>query len=478
MEFDLNKPYCRFFYEITQIPHASGNEKALSDRLVAFAQERGLRWVQDASRNVVIYKDASPGYEDHPGVIIQAHMDMVAAKVPGSDHDFDRDPLKLHVEGTLLKADGTTLGADDGMGVAYMLAVLDDNSLPHPRLECCFTTGEEVGLTGALALKPEYFSARRLINLDGAGETITYMSMGGGQQAVLTKELPREACADPVYAVSVGGLLGGHSGGKIGEGRANAAKLLSRVLLFLQRGGVRFRLVSFAGGERHNIIMPSAAAGIATAEDPETLRNLLRKAGEDLAAEYEFTDPGVTVSLEEAANPGTCIAEPAGTDLVRLIYLLPYGMLARNLNFGGDVPVTSANIGKVRTDGEEAEIVCSVRSSMESAIREQSDRIALLAGLFGADVRFTGYYPGWKYDPDSPMRETLREVFRRLYGKELRCLFGHGGNECGVFKKMFPDMDIVTSGAIYGNIHSPDEYLDLESFDRSWVLLTEYLKAL
>lgn len=478
MEFDLTKPYCRYFNEICSIPHGSGNEKALSDRLAAFATECGLGYMQDALWNVVIYKPASAGYEDHPGVVIQAHMDMVCEKTPESDHDFEKDPLALYTQGDHLRARGTTLGADDGMGCAYMLAILADDTLMHPYLECCFTTQEETGLVGAQALKPEYFKARRLINLDGAGEYKTYMGMGGGEQVTLIKPVTWEDNDKPAYRLCVSGLLGGHSGGMIDKERANAAKLAARVLCRMEQEGIRFQLAGFAGGTKHNVIMPEAEALFVTDENPEQIQRIVECAAHEIAAEYEQSDPDIRICVKPAEPAQRRLTERDSEDLIHLLYLLPNGLLARSPAVEGEPPVTSANTGVVRLDESEAEIVISARSGLECALEELKRQVTLLGELYGAAASYSGYYPGWKYEAESELRETMKQVFESIYHKPLACLIGHGGNECGVFKKMFPEMEIVTSGAIYGNIHTTEEFLDLASFDRSWTLLTRFLEAL
>lgn len=478
MEFDIAKPYCHYFNEICKIPHGSGNEKELSCRLAGFAKEHGLKYVQDELWNIVIYKPASAGYENHRGVVIQAHMDMVCAKVAGSEHDFERDPLKLYTEGDHLRARGTTLGADDGMGCAYMLAILADDSLAHPYLECCFTTGEETGLTGAQALKPEYFQARRLINLDGAGEYKTYMGMGGGEQVTLTKPVVWEKNERPAYRLTIGGLLGGHSGGMIDKERANAAKLMARVLCGLERGGIRFWLAGLGGGEKHNVIMPEAEAIVVTEDAPERIAQLVEQAGLDIAAEYAQSDPDIRISVEPAENAGESLREQDGKDIVHLLYLLPNGLIRRTMAVEENPPLTSSNVGVVLLEEGQMKVVVSIRSGLVCEVKELERKIGLLGELYGASASSSGYYPGWKYEAKSELRETLKEVFFSIYGKPLACLVGHGGNECGVFKEMFPEMDIVTSGAIYGNIHTTEEYLDLASFDRTWILLTRFLEAL
>ena len=478
MEFDLKKPYCYYFDQLCRIPHSSKEEQALSNWLVSFAKEHGLAYIQDALWNVVIYQKASPGYEDHPGVIIQAHMDMVAAKVPSCTHDFQKDPLELYVEGDHLRAKGTTLGADDGMGVAYMLAILADETLPHPYLECCFTTQEETGLVGAQALKPEYFKARRLINLDGAGEYQTYMSMGGGEQMLLSRDVKRHSNDAPTYALDISGLRGGHSAGVIDQERANAGKLLARVLYALEREGMEVSLVSLDGGEKHNVIMPQAQAVIACGAQEAQMRQVVERCSREIAQEYELSDPAIRITFTRQPTAPEVLERQDGLALIQLLYLLPYGVVSKNVTLPDCPPITSVNVGTVHIRQGRAEIGVSIRSSIEASLRDLEHHVELLAGFFGCDCRRSGYYPGWKYQAKSEMREILKDVFFRLYGKPLACLVGHGGNECGVFQKMYPDMDIVTSGAIYGNIHTPEEYLDLASFDRSWTLLTKYLEAL
>ena len=478
MEFDLKKPYCFYFNEICKIPHGSGNEKALSDWLVAFAKDHGLDWVQDEFLNVVIYKSASPGWEDHPTVVIQAHMDMVCEKVPESTHDFENEPLELYVEGDHLRARGTTLGADDGMGCAYMLAILADPALNHPALECCFTTGEETGLIGAQGLKKEFFKGRRLINLDGASEYRTYMSMGGGEQVTLTMPVQWETCDAPAYRLTISGLLGGHSGGMIDKERANAGKLMARLLRLLNEEGEGIRLAALRGGTKHNVIIPEAETVIATEMPEEKLTALVTRFRTAVREEYELSDPDIEVSLAPAEKAGKVLTASCGENLVKLLNLLPYGLQAKNLVLEGCPPITSVNVGVIALKEEEAVIGVSARSALESAVEDLKDRVILLGSLFGASAQCSGYYPGWKYEAQSPLREIMKKVFFELYHEPLKCLVGHGGNECGVFKKMFPEMDIVTSGAIYGNIHGPQEFLDLASFDRAWILLTRLIAAL
>jgi len=446
--------------------------------LVQFAKDRGLKYIQDEIFNVVIYKPASPGFEDHPGVIIQAHMDMVCEKVPESTHNFETDPLELYVEGDHLRAKGTSLGADDGMGCAYMLAILNDNNLSHPYLECCFTTQEEVGLAGALALKPEYFKARQLINLDGAGEYRTYVSMGGGKRIAIRKKVNYIPVDLPSYRLRINGLLGGHSGGMIDKERANANKLAARVMYRFLQKGIHCQLINFNGGTKGNVIANSAEIIFTSQTDFRDIQAVLNTCSEDISKDYEFSDPGIALRITREPSPAArAMPRKLSQDIIELLYLLPYGVKARSVVLE-NLPIASINLGIVATHEDTVEIVESVRSALDSWFYELENEVILLAKIYEATCELSDSYPGWKYEKNSPLRDKMCTAFQEMYNQPLACLGGHGGNECGVFKKMHPDMDIVTSGAIYGSIHSTDEFLDLASFDRSYKFLTFFLEKL
>ena len=290
MEFDLTKPHCYYFNEIAKIPHGSKNEKRLSDWIVDFAKAHGLRYVQDDMYNVVIYKEATKGYEDHPGVIVQAHIDLVCEKTPESTHNFETDPLELYVEGTHLRAKGTTLGGDDCMGAAYMLDILSDEKLEHPYLECCFTTQEENGLFGAMALKPEYFKARRLINLDGAGEYRTYTTLAGARNMTIRKKAAQSPTDAPAYCLGVHGLLGGRTGDDIGKERANAGKLAARLLLALERKDAAIRIADFVSANKKAGIAADADVVFTTRMAQSEMQAALEPIQAAIAEEYEFSD--------------------------------------------------------------------------------------------------------------------------------------------------------------------------------------------
>lgn len=472
MEFDITKPHCYYFNEICKIPHGSENEKQLSDWIVQFAVKHKLSFVQDKMGNVVVYKAATAGYEDHPGVIIQAHIDMVCEKIPESSHNFLTDPLHLYTEGTHLRAKGTTLGADDGMGAAYMLDILSDEELEHPYLECCFTVQEEIGLYGAMALKPEYFKARRLINLDGAGEYRTYTTLAGSRNMTIEKKLPMAPVCDPGYCLSISGLLGGRSGDDIGKERANAGKLAGRMLFHFLQEGISFRLADMMAGAKKSGIASEAVVLFTSKSPRKDLDRVLNNVKRAISEEYEFSDPGIQITLSKRAV-AMAATETESRELALLLYLLPYGVFARFLPLDG-LPSWSANIGSVSVEAEKAVILYASRSPFESCMDEAEHAAALLCEKTNAEMTRKNDYYGYRYLKDSPLRDIMDRVFFKEYGILLNHVAAHGGNECGAFKHMFPDMDIVTSGAIYAGHHTPDEYLDLESFDRS----IHFLKAL
>lgn len=475
MKFDITKAHCFYFKEISKIPHGSGNEQALSDWICQLAEQRGLRVRQDELGNVIVYVPATAGYENHRGVILQAHMDMVCEKESGSTHDFTIEPLDLYVDGTLLRARGTTLGADDGMGVAYMLDIMTDESLPHPYLELCFTVQEEVGLVGVKALKAEYFRARRLINLDGGGEVCTYTSLSGSRTMEIVKRLEWQEMSVAGFSCVVEGLRGGRLGDDISKERANAWKLMARVLYYFHCHGVQIRLARVTSGKNSGI-PERAEVDFVSSSEAAYLKELLDQVWEDIRQEYEYTDPDIQISLSQ--TDVRRVADQAGSlELIKLLYLLPFGVKARFLTLEG-LPSYSANVGRVELCGDMICIGCSARSPFDSCMQDGEMTVELLCRLCKAKITDINDYYGYRYEKDSPLRKIMDQVYLEQYGKPLQHVAAHGGNECGAFKHLFPDMDIVTSGAIYDDPHTPNETLDLESFDRCIRFLKTFLTRL
>ncbi len=473
--FDLSKPYCKYFNEICKIPHGSFDEKRISDYLVKFGKDHNLKTVQDESLNVVIYKDASKGYEDSAPLLLQAHMDMVCEKNKDSDHDFSKDPLDLYVDGDWLKARGTTLGADDGMGVAYILAILDDDSLPHPALECCFTTKEEVGLLGALKLDTSLFKARRMVSLDGGGEVSTGISSAGGCVAVSTIPLDYKENKDDTYKLYLGGLLGGHSGGEIHKEKGNANKLAFRIIKEMLNKGLDFKFVSADGGLKDNAIPRECEITFASKSSFDELNASLLLSVHDFKQELEFSDSGLKVELSVVDNAGKALDNFDSKRIVDYIFLLPNGFKHRSMAIEG-LTLTSLNLGIVKTSGDYLVLTSSLRSALECGIDHLIDEIKTLASLFNYKVSVSARYPGWNYKANSPMRDKLDKVMMEIYNKPALKMATHGGCECGVFAAIDEDMDILTYGAICEDIHTPLERLDLNSFDRGYKVLTSLVK--
>ncbi|MEG0527980.1 MAG: beta-Ala-His dipeptidase [Longicatena sp.] len=464
----------RYFEEMTRIPHGSFQEGAYAKYLVAFAKEHQLAYKHDEMNNVIIYKDASKGYEDHPALILQAHTDMVCEKNKDTEFDFYKDALQLVIEDGFLKAKGTTLGADDGTGVAYMLAILEDKEAKHPALECIFTVQEEVGLFGAMAIKKEDIHAKRMINLDDGGESATCTTSAGGVNVILKKERILVPVSTQGYSLEVKGLFGGHSGGEIDKERGNANKLLARILYKID-STCGLQIHSINGGIKDNAIPREAVAIFVSDASYETMEKLVRTFEKEIKKELEFSDKGVHVVFqkEEVCEAMATVESEA---LVKLLCALPNGMRARSMDIK-DLVTASSNVGVIES-GEHIIINCSVRGALESFVDMIGDEVEILGEAFEYESEREARYPAWSYTKESPMRETLQKVCRELYEKELELVAVHGGLECGVFKALDEDMDIVTMGPIMFDIHTPDEKLDLASFDRTFTFLKTYLEQL
>ncbi len=473
---DWSKPYHRFFEEMTRIPHGSYNEKEYSSYLVEFAKARGLRYKQYEIGNVIIYKEVSPGYEDHPTVVLQAHMDMVCEKVPESDHDFEKDPLDLYIEDGWLHARGTTLGADDGTGVAYILSVLDDEKMPHPPLECVFTVREEVGLDGAFAMDPDDLKGRRYISLDdGGGGVITTITSAGGMRWNGTYPVHRKLYDGEGYRLIIGGLQGGHSGECIDQEKGNAIKICARILKQLQKQG-SLTLASFDGGSKDNAIPRDCEAVFTAVPDAETVSRRINEAADMIREELRYSDNGLTAVVEKVRVDQIWEQEESSRFL-DFLSLCPNGMRHKSMNLEG-LTTASENLAVIRTQEEEVSVTISLRAANESFLDEMAGELKILSGLYQISYEETSRYPAWTYEETSHMREVMKEAVRHAMGKELELLAVHGGLECGVFKNKWPDMDMVTLGPVGVDVHSPDERLDLKSFDECYVLFKEFLKRL
>lgn len=468
-----------YFEDIAAIPRESRDEKAISDFLVAFAKERGLWVYQDEVYNVIIKKPASAGAEGAPAVMMQGHIDMVCDKLAGVDHDFKTQGIDLVVKDGVLSANGTTLGADNGVAVALMLTILDDDSLVHPALECVFTTDEETGLVGAETLDKSQIDARIMINLDSEEEGVATVSCAGGVVVTYTRPITREHKSGSTLTLEISGLLGGHSGADIHLERGNGNLIMARIVERLMIAGEP-ALVSFNGGTKDNAINRECKAVLVYADHAaaEAGAELAQSIAAAVSAELETYDPGFTCALAiddaaevEAINEDTALA------FVRAIRLAPNGVMRRNLAADGAVDVSS-NIGVVATSDTEAKILLSPRSSITSLQEEFKDRLQTLADVLGFDAKFEFEYPGWSYVEHSPVREVFQESYRDLFGTELRIESIHAGLECGLFADALPGLDAIAVGPQLYDVHTPDEHMELASFERFYVLLVDALRRL
>ena len=462
----------RFFEQMCAIPHGSYNTKAVSDWCVAFAKERGLEYYQDAMNNVILIKEASAGYETAQPVILQGHLDMVCEKAPGCEKDMAREGLDLAVEGDFIYARGTTLGGDDGIAVAMALAALDDDALPHPRLEVILTTEEEVGMDGAMALDVSPIRGRRLLNLDSEEEGVFTVSCAGGSMAACALPVGRAPFDGETLRIRVSGLTGGHSGAEIHKGRANANMLLGR-LLRAMAAETELRLVSAEGGLKDNAIPVSAEAAVAVA-DPRRAKAAAERMAACFRAEYRLSDPALAVTAEEA--PAPCVPmDAASTErALCLLTCAPNGVQTMSQDIPGLVQ-TSLNLGILKTAEDSVTASFCIRSSLESEKEMLKDRLACLLDRLGGSVSFSGEYPGWAYRPDSPLRELMTEVYREQYGQEPRVEAIHAGLECGLLAGKLPGLDCVSIGPDLLEIHTPRERMSIASVQRVWAFVREVL---
>ena len=429
-----------FFEEICGIPHGSGNVDAISDYLVKFATDRGLECIQDEVKNVIIIKEATKGYEDVEPVILQGHMDMVAVKKPGADIDMRTDGLRLAVDGDFLYAEDTSLGGDDGITVAYALAILDSDKIAHPRLEVILTVDEEVGMDGAQALDASMLKGRRMLNLDSEEEGIILAGCAGGARVDWTLPVHREMKTGIGYEISVKGLQGGHSGAEIDKERGNSNTLMGR-LLYELAANVEIGLAHLNGGLADNAIPRETTATVVLKKQEEEalFTEIVKRIEAEWKVELQTKDPGVMVQLQRLDETSMeCIAKEETITLLSLICAAPNGVQAMSADMKGLVE-TSLNMGILSLKETQAVMQLSVRSSLESAKNTLILKLESLARLAGAVHEVRGTYPGWAYRKESPFRDMAVRVFKELYGREPEVQAIHAGLECGLLQAKIPD---------------------------------------
>ena len=468
--------FFKYFLEISKIPHGSGNCKAIADYLCDFAKAHGLPCYRDEADNLLITKNASAGYEDRPAVIIQGHTDMVAEKTADSERDMTTEGIEVLCDGEYLFAKDTTLGGDDGIAVAYALAILADKELKHPKIEALFTSDEEIGLIGASKFDTSRLTGKTLINVDSEEEGIFTVGCAGGVRV----DMPligakKRITADSAYRLSVSGLLGGHSGVEIHKGRANAARLIAKVLLSL--GDIR--LCSVTGGNMDYAIMRNAEAVFHSDLDFDKISRIVALKAQLLRESYLGKEEDISFVIEPINEKLTAFSKEDTERITAMLDTLPSSVVKMSENIEG-LPESSANIGIVRIDAErdDSYVTVSLRSENKEGKLELQERLYEICELYGFDTSLRGDYPGWAYRKDSKLRDTARELYLEKYGKEPEILTIHAGLECGIFADKIEGLDCISIGPDMSGIHTTEEKLSVESSVRVFEFVCDLIARL
>ncbi len=480
MKYILNhegKPYYKFFEDICSIPHTSYNERELSDYIVEFAKTRNLWWYQDDIWNVVIKKPASAGYEGHPPVMIQGHIDMVGEKTPDSDFNFNTDSLELYVEDGWLKAKNTTLGADCGHGIAYMLAILDDKNLQHPPLECFFSVQEEVGIGGPQYIDYSLFTAKRLISTDQMFEGATVISTTSVVGGEFIKPVSLTKNTKSTYLLKVEGLQGGHAATNIHKEQANAIKIVARVLYNLTKK-VKLQLASIDGGTIRNNI-PEVCSATFTCDSTcyDLVKDIVNAAMEEEKREHQISDPDLNMILSPAETVEETLDDLSTNNVVELLHVIPTGVYMRSLE-EENLVLTSRNIGNITIKDGILKFGYLFRSAIDSQIFDLMNQAMITADRFGAVFRKEYYYAGYTVSKDTPLNILWQEVYKEASGKDLRFISMHVGTDAGTIINRRGGMDVISIGPNTVNFHKPGEALELASFDRTYGYLKTILSRL
>lgn len=467
----------KWFDQICAIPHPSYHEEKIALFIVDWAKSKGFYAERDEAGNVLIRKPASKGMENRKPIALQAHLDMVPQANEGTQHNFEIDPIQPYIDGEWVKAKGTTLGSDNGIGMASALAILDSDDLAHPDLEVLLTMTEERGMVGAIGLRPNWLQSEIMINTDTEETGEIYIGCAGGVNANISLPLSFENNSfEHSYQLVLKGLRGGHSGGDIHTGRANAIKVLARFLAEFSQNQPHFEfaLSELRGGSIRNAIPREAFATLAFNGDVDVLKSAVEKFDVLLKTELSLVEPTFTFSLQPAAKAEKVFSARSTITAIRLFNVLPNGVM-RNSDVVDGVVETSLSIGVLVTEGDELKATILVRSLIESGKEYVVARLRSLTELAGAKVEFSGNYPGWEPQGDSPILQLTKQVYDKVLGEEAVIKVVHAGLECGLLKKIYPDMDMVSVGPTILNAHSPDEQVHIPSVQIYWKLLTGIL---
>lgn len=469
-----------YFNEISKIPRGSGNERAISDYLVEFAKKNNLEVIQDSALNIIIKKPASKGYEKSPTVIIQGHMDMVCEKNNDKVHDFTKDPIELIEKDDFIYANGTTLGGDDGIAVAYAMAILEDDSLEHPSIEVLLTSDEEAGMSGAMALKAGCLNGKIVINLDSEEEGKLLVSCAGGirTKSILNVQFEDIKENKKAFRITIKGLNGGHSGADIHLERGNSNKLIGRVLKNILNN-MGLNLISLNGGSKNNAIPREAIAEVVIDNSKEKeLLKVISTLKEEFKSEFRIKDPNVQLEIEELkGNTEKVFSSDSTEKVINLLYLYPNGINTVSSDIKG-LTESSTNIGVITTKDDHVEFDSAVRSSVFSLREEIVLRIKCLTEILGGTVVNTSGYPEWQYSEKSKIREICKTVYKKMYDEEAEVVAIHAGVECGLFKEKLGDLDMISFGPDIFDAHTPNEHMSISSVKRVWSYLLEVLKEI
>jgi dipeptidase D len=466
-----------YFEEICKYPRPSKKEEKIAEYVVSVGKRLGLQTEKDKFGNIVVRKPATPGKENLKTVVLQGHIDMVCEKNRDVKHDFDNDPIYPYIDGDWVKAKGTTLGADNGIGVACALAVLEDNDIEHGPIECLFTLDEETGLTGASSLKKNWLKADILINMDSEELGTIFIGCSGGKNtsATFKAKLEKSPRNYSSFELKVAGLKGGHSGLEIHVGRGNAVKILNRAIWSYAQEN-KIRLAEINGGNKHNAIPREAFSVVLVPKnDEKRFKKFVAKYNETVKAEYVSVEPDLIVSMEKHSTPEKVMDEKTQKHLVNALYAVPHGVIKMSNDIPGLVE-TSTNLAVVETVGKNVNIVTSQRSPVYSENIDITNMVSSVLKLAGADISYGDGYPGWAPDINSDILKVFKSTFGQMYGKEPEVTAIHAGLECGIIKEKYPDMDMISFGPTMCDVHSPAEKLKISTVPEFYNQLKNVLK--
>jgi len=477
---DLNPPLLwKHFQEFLKIPHCSGNEKDIGDYIISVAKRLDLDYKKDDVGNIVVSKKASKGSEGSIGVILQGHLDMVCEKNSDVDHDFQKNAIKAEIDGDWVKAKGTTLGADNGIGGSAALAIMENDDIKHPPLEFLFTVEEETGLTGATHIPEDFLKGKRLLNLDSEDEgEFTIGCAGGADSQILVSFGTEKNTSDEILKLKLSGFKGGHSGIDINLGRGNAIKLLSRILWNVSQS-ISFQLFHLEGGNLRNAIPRESSAVIGIrSNDKDKVKEIIEKKFSEIKNEYKPIEPEAKYSLEEYNDdPGQAITNETKDKIISLIFGIPHGVISMHPEIEGLVE-TSTNLAVVNTEKNKVQIICSTRSSTASALEATRDCINAIVNMGDAEIVREEGYPGWKPNLESDLLKKLKKVYKDTFNKEPHVAAVHAGLECGIIGEKFPGMDMISFGPTIEHPHSPDERVHIGTVEKFWKFLKNLLEEL